>query len=307
MVQVERICEAMSLLLLASLSIGTVCWVTCAFGDQSSRAEPRLVYERATNTFARAFIYKPSEAASKELPFRLAPIIVQQAVLNPPEEQETRARPGRLELSTAGKTVVTPLPTVYWSMNVAVISGKPRARLTYIWFYNVPEGSSPGTELPFQGVRLTLNENGNPVLWEILADPSGFDVVFAADSLERASEKQYGKTDAHRKFALEQPVSQAPSTIVARIIDDGPVPMGPILYLTAPHHSVSTLICRCMPSQAKDVLGTSTYELVEIQDSTAYSLSAGLRTMLALPKRFLPGEKDGERALDNVLRLAGGW
>jgi len=49
------------------------------------------------------------------------------------------------------------------------------------------------------------------------------------------------------------------------VIDDGPVAMGPIVYLIAGTHSVSTLICRCMPAQAGKILSTSSYELLPLR------------------------------------------
>src|SRR5512143_4089936 len=46
-----------------------------------------------------------------------------------------------------------------------------------------------------------------------------------------------------------------------RALDDSPVVMGPIVYLSAGSRAVSTLICRCMPAQAKKLVSTSTYDL----------------------------------------------
>ena len=83
----------------------------------------------------------------------------------------------------------------------------------------------------------------------------------------------------------------APNAIVARVIDDGPVPMGPIVHLSAGSHNVSTLICRCMPTQAKSLLETKTYELRPLGDAkfrTAFEPSgepaaARLARLLRLP------------------------
>ena len=58
---------------------------------------------------------------------------------------------------------------------------------------------------------------------------------------------------------------QAPDVVVARVIDDGPVAAGPIVYLSAGTRAVSTLICRCMPAQARKLLATSTYDLLPFQ------------------------------------------
>ena len=82
----------------------------------------------------------------------------------------------------------------------------------------------------------------------------------------------------------------APDVIVARVIEDGPVPMGPIVYLSAGTRQVSTLICRCMPAQARKLLATRTYDLLPFQEASTNSLIMQARVMLQERAAFWPGD-----------------
>ena len=115
-----------------------------------------------------------------------------------------------------------------------------------------------------QGIRITLNSAGQPVIWEVLADSSGAELFFVSQNLEAAAMAEFGKPLPGRRYAIERSVEAAPDVVVARVIDDGPVAMGPIVYLSAGTRAVSTLICRCMPAQARKLLATSTYDLAAI-------------------------------------------
>ena len=79
---------------------------------------------------------------------------------------------------------------------------------------------------------------------------------------------------------------------VARVLDDGPTPMGPFVYLQAATRSVKTLLCRCMPSQAEHFVADEYYQLLPID----YLSGIGVER-LELLSRLLPA------ALDRLLRL----
>ncbi|MFH1109147.1 MAG: hypothetical protein V1790_08145 [Planctomycetota bacterium] len=57
-----------------------------------------------------------------------------------------------------------------------------------------------------------------------------------------------------------------PDVVVARLIDDGPAPMGPYVYLNAPPgRAVTTVLCRCSPSQVEAFIETRYYDLVPLE------------------------------------------
>jgi hypothetical protein len=98
-------------------------------------------------------------------------------------------------------------------------------------------------------------------------------------------------------------VEAAPDVIVARVIDDGPIPMGPIVYLSAETRQVSTLICRCMPAQARRLLVTGTYNLRPFQGASTNALIMQARVMLQEREAFWPGDDASGKGLGACLRL----
>jgi hypothetical protein len=211
-------------------------------------------------------------------------------------------------------------------------------RLTYLWCYALPSGNqhrgadlrSAGAEassfarkssekypgdnltgrpgirpngLPLQGIRITLNSTGQPVIWEVLADSSGVELVFVSQNLEAAAVVEFGKPLPGRRYAIERTVAEALNVVVARVIDDGPVAMGPIVYLSARTRAVSTLICRCMPAQAKRLLGTSAYDLLPLQATPAQPLLTQARARARDRTAFWPDDAPSDSRLEQCLRL----
>ena len=78
-----------------------------------------------------------------------------------------------------------------------------------------------------------------------------------------------------RRFAIEASLDAAPRVVVPRVIEDAPAVMGPILYLRAESAEVATLICRCMDSQALQLVGTGYYKLIDAHPPAAITVPAG--------------------------------
>lgn len=259
---------------------------------------PTRIYDRATNVFATAHFLKPAEPPTPDVAFKLAPLIIQEALAAEPAREGF----GALTLSNGVLSLDRSAPTVYVHIDPVEIGGEPRLRFTYLWCYSVGDPAADKPPLGMQGVRITTDASGSPVIWEILADKSGLDLIFVAESLEAAAKKQGHKTQPGRRFTLEQTRRKAPRALVARVITDGPVPMGPIVYLGCESRNVSTLVCRCMPAQAKSLLTSSLYQLKPIQAENSDLLLQMLRDRLKLRTAFWPGTKDSP-ALDKKLRL----
>jgi hypothetical protein len=161
----------------------------------------------------------------------------------------------------------------------------------------------PESGLAVQGIRMTLNTNGQPVIWEALADSSGAELIFVSQTLEAAALAEHGKPLPGRRHAIERSTEAAPNVIVARVIDDGPVAMGPIVYLNAGTRNVSTLICRCMPAQARKLLATSTYDLLPLQPMTLQFLQARAGALAKPHTAFWPSDQRTDDRLEHWLRL----
>lgn len=204
------------------------------------------IYGRGSGWFTNVIFFKPELRVGEELATTLAPLILEWV----PEENP---QPG------TGPT------SVYVATDVVELDGRAHARLAYYWQY-APGSGRAG--LAAQGVRITVDSAGRPVIWEALADTSSKQILFVAESLEKKASASFGRPLPGRHYAIEANTNVAPDIVVARIIDDGPVPMGPILYVRADTHDIRTLICRCMPAQATSILGTRTYQLVHLEALT---------------------------------------
>jgi hypothetical protein len=77
--------------------------------------------------------------------------------------------------------------------------------------------------------------------------------------------------------------------------------MGPILYQPAKSRDIETLICRCMPAQAKTVVTNKTYTLAEFAPNRA-----GLETQKGrTPTSWWPGTAAGDAAIQAMLGKTG--
>lgn len=219
----------------------------CATRSTAIHAEQAAAFHtRATAHFQRGFYLKPAESGTVATPaWQLAPLFIIEA--DDTAAPDLPAPPAR--------------PQVFYQPGHTILNGRQHEQMTYWWTYptdsRVPQGV-----LPAQGVRITLDSNGQPVIWETLADTSGAELVFVAQSLELKALQLFGTPLEGRRFAVESALAEAPNLVVARVIEDGPVTMGPIIYLRAGTRDVTTVICRCMEAQVRELAGQQEYELV---------------------------------------------
>jgi hypothetical protein len=248
------------------------------FGSQAGHGLPNSwsppeIYARATNQFTAALLFKPAEGLEDDLSFRLAPWIFQEVVEPGLATHSLRDEFGNFAQTNGVWTVDRERPTVYTVLDGLELRGKLHSRFAYVWCYSAQQGRSD--TLQIQGIRITLNHTGDPAIWEVLAEDSNRALIFVSQSLESAAQAQFGPPLSGRRFSIEGSQSQAPRVIVARVLEDGPIPMGPLVYLRA-GLSVGTLTCRCMPAQAKRLVCTKVYErlpLTSAMDAVIRSLN----------------------------------
>jgi hypothetical protein len=264
------------------------------------------VYARATNSFADAVFFKPAEAGGSELSSQLAPLIIQEAGEGSRAQLLGRDQFGSVSVTNGLPALDGARPAIYVSLDAAQLNGKPRARLTYLWCYSLEPGE-PAAGLSMQGIRITLDAAGKPAVWEVLAEDSGAELIFVSQELESAALAQFGKPLPGRRYAVERSVSEAPRVIVARVLDDAPLAMGPMVYLRAGTRAVSTVICRCMAAQVKRLAATRTYELHLCQGASAEPLPVPARTPSGSATAFWPGDDAAASRLERCLRLPAGF
>ena len=209
--------------------------------------DPRTeVMERTVTRFAAAAQLMPGNLQEGHLPSSLAPLIlVKDRVIG---EWGAVGADGALEVVAA--------PVIYYGLTRALISGKHRDQYHYHWWHR----ADADADWRSQGVRITVDGSGLPMVWEVLHDATGQRVLYVSEKLEQAARRRHGEPAAG--YALARDPEELPDVVVARSLTDGPVPMGPWVYLESGAGDVVTLICRCMPSQASGPLERTDYRLV---------------------------------------------
>lgn len=235
--------------------------------------KPRSLYDGASVLFEQAQLIKPREATNLGLAFTLAPLIVQEVGgTNPP------AGPAR----------------AYFYNRSVQLNGRELQQMTYGW-------SNDKAEAVTQGIRITLNTNGSPIICEVLGQSGSVSQIFVSQSLEAAARREFAAALPGRRHAIERSLDEAPTIVVPRILDEPATVMGPIIYLHAETHAVATLICRCMESQAKAVVNQGFYELVPADFSG--KVSGATRLEAAFPRWFREDFLTKTNRLPQSLRL----
>lgn len=225
------------------------------------------IQNRTTNHFPDVVLFKPaSHDGEPSLAARLTPLLLQ-SVANTNTSELWRDYP---------------TPQIHTSKAIVLLNHRWHWQYTYTWHY------PPGPQRS-QGVRLTLDSRDTPVIWEILADTSGQQIIYISQALEHAARAEFGPPLPGRKFSIERSLTDSPDVVVANVIEDGPVAMGPILYLHPTSHDVLALICRCMPAQFQNLRDQKDYELLppgpEKPEKSPFP-PARLEQALRLPGRF---------------------
>jgi len=208
---------------------------------------------RAGEWIEEGWLSKPGRSLEGTALFVMAPLVVHAA----PGTGDRRPAIGAV---SGDPLAVDPSrPTVYYRRSSASIHGSNHEQWSFAWWYASDEARPVR-----QGVRITLDREGLPMVWEVLDDSTGAELVFVSEDLETAALESFGDVEPGRDFAVERSTGDSPDVVVVRVIESGPIAMGPFVYLDGSSHDVRTVICRCMPSQVDAILGTDEYELLPL-------------------------------------------
>ncbi len=240
-----------SLAVAAVFSAGLLVLFGCASQDRSS--EPKVtdavrkeIYRRAGEQFHEVALLKPQVTDNKAVGVEFAPLILIQTVV-------------RSELAAAET------PTVWFFPSGVSIEGREHRQWTYYWQRSQTKRRSVPS---FQGIRITLNLSGEPVIWEVLSDGSGAELIWISQSLEIAAGKEFSKALPGRTCSVERSIAEASRVVVPDVVDDGPMPMGPILYAAA-NGDIHSVACRCSATQAESLGEQGFYRLQETTSAGA--------------------------------------
>jgi hypothetical protein len=299
------------------LAIAGIAWMPlAAAGDP-----PRSLYDGTSVWFAQAQFIKPRENTNHSRAYSLAPLFLQ-------EISTTNATTPRSQLATTSggeKTIKSHqampnlVQSVHFQLGKVLIHDQSHEQMTYWWSYQKPtrverqrparRGPDPRplmragaeTNAPDLILRLTLDTNGIPAIYEVFDTRSDIQQIFVARAVELAARAEFGGALPGRRQAVERSLSDTPQIVVSRVIEDSPDAMGPILYLDAESGGVATLICRCMDAQAKELVGQDFYELVP--GDTSGNLPGATRLDAADPRGLPEDFFNSSNRLSRSLRM----
>ena len=231
------------------------------------RSRHQFVRRRTSSKFGQAAFLSPSPDSDASVPLSMAPLIVQEFPVDATGSRQPPVFFGSVTIERSGTAVVhADCQTIYLMSSEVSLGGVRLEQWTYLWFY---PPVSPGRALRWRGLRMTIGSRDYPIIWEILSNEIGLREIYVSKPLEKASREEYGPPLPGRRFSVEPAFEQHPNVVVPRIVGDGPQPMGPFVYLDAAQLAVSTLICRCEPSQAAEFPLSGHYQLQRIEDLSA--------------------------------------
>ncbi|MFQ5494123.1 MAG: hypothetical protein ACE5EX_01970, partial [Phycisphaerae bacterium] len=221
-------------------------------------------------------LYKPRLAETEDPVFVLAPLLM-------------------VELGDDAEPAMAAPVTVCAADSGLHIGDGLYPRVTYTWQYprddslrppNARRPSSASAPSVTYSLAVTLGPDGFPLVYEVTGPSSGrragvSHILFVSESLEARAAERFGPPPPGRRFSVEPPLEQAPAVVVAGVVADGPVVMGPYVYVDRAG-DVTTLSCRCAAAQVDDVPLAPYYDLVVAdseqcrRDETAHA-SAGQR------------------------------
>jgi len=216
----------------------------------ASAAEFRF---RAQERFGRVWFWKPHPQGSTPFDLYMAPLLYQELPAYPDDHF------GAVSGTRSATKIDSSRPTLYYSVDAVQVFAKPTKRLSFVWFY--PRG--PG--LAVQGLRMTLDETGQPAIFEPLASRSALHPIYVSKTLEEAVAQANGGPLPGRKFAIEARADLRPDIVLVNTIGQGPMPSGPYCYLRRSSHEISNIHCRCDPSRTGKP-AIRYYDLVPLAD-----------------------------------------
>jgi len=196
---------------------------------------------RTQTEFATGALYKPNPDAMPSGALRLTPLIV-------------------LNTEHADCAVENPL---YAVSGVQDPPAQPMVRVDYGWQVRCQTSRSSPASVERYGLSIVLGRDGFP-LWAQAArwsnDRFEPETVFVSRTLEDAAIAGFSSPLPGRAYVIERGLDEAPDQVVAGILEDGPIPMGPYVYMDPLRAGVVTILCRCSPSQVDNIIATATYD-----------------------------------------------
>ncbi len=225
------------------------------------------IVEQTKRKYAKARFCKPQKLDPAQAAHEFAPLIVEEL-----KETENPPTPKMGMVDNRDRTLFQGA-TVYFQAGTVHAGDQKLEQIYFLWAYPGGLRSCFVWGAHIRGMRVVLGADGMPLLWEALRDGNEDRIFFVAQSLENAAKRQFGAPLLGRHFAIERSIQDAPRIFVASILDDGPVPMGPYVYVdSSTERNITSMHCRCSPSQFEEAVQTMEYQLLPAENLDAKSV-----------------------------------
>ncbi len=225
------------------------------------------LYARSPAQFARAALVKPDRSESDRegagFDLYLAPLFVVECDLeiDPSALATSALGSGPKRSHPSAKSPPSPsAPVVEYSESAEIVRGRELRRLAFWWTPPEPSAGTDASRRRRSGVRMTFDESGNPIVWEILDETAIAHAVYVDEELEAAARAEFGPPLDGRKFSIERARDDTPDVAVVRTIPSSSVPMGPFVYVDRDYWTAD-LLCRCESSRFETLAGDAIYTL----------------------------------------------
>lgn len=227
--------------------------------------------------FERATLYFPQGSDQQNPAHLLAPIIVHES-----------GKDAQTDLSgwldAAGGN-----PRVYLARSEIEINGVIHSQFIYSWRYGKKSPQQPALSMG-RILRMTLDSRGYPAVYEVFTGKGVLVALHVSLGLEQSAEREHGPPLPGRKYSIERAPQESTGTVLAGVVKEGPVAMGPLAYLDSPARKIVALTCRCSPSRIEKADGSHRYELIELERGQGEAPGDLPPTGQALGNLRFPGE-----------------
>ncbi|KHE91760.1 MAG: hypothetical protein K8F52_07910 [Candidatus Scalindua rubra] len=259
------------------INLIVIVFFTCCLSELESAGHGHSLYTsvtgirlRTTENFDVVNLYKPIHPEIHDSPgfdIYMAPLIIQEIPSGGAGDMTDRF--GFVTADSSGRLHIdSTRPVVYYFQSYIDLGGSVHQQISYLWCYDRGNTEYFGENIGIavQGIRMTMDSDGFPAIIELLGDTSNYRILYVSKTLEETTVDIFGKPLPGRKYSIERNQEDLPDIVVARVVERGPEPSGPFVYIQSCSHDITTLLCRCENTQFRDIEEDVLYELLPIEE-----------------------------------------
>ena len=290
-----------------------IVFFTCCLSEVESVGHGHSIYTsassirlRTTDNFDVVSLFKPIHPKipnSLGFDIYMAPLIIQE--IPPGGAGDMTDRFGFVTADSSGRLHIdSTRPVVYYSQSYVDLGGSVYQQISYLWCYDRGNTDCFGKNMGItvQGIRMTMDGTGSPEITEVLDDTSNHRILYVYTTLEETAVNVFGKPLPGRAYSIERNQEDLPDAVVARVVERGPEPSGPFVYIQSCSHDITTLLCRCENTQFLDIGEDILYELLPIEELKNVGINNTTWSKEILNNRY-PQSKEEKNWLLRALRL----